>query len=198
VSGADLERELADAVAALSDAQHEDLVLAGVNRIDIGIGMIGAAYGSVVDIHRFEPCADGGLAFVTPIRVHHASTIESTIPDSACRVGDIVDLVYWSINSPDCWALRTGNAEVLGLIPPQFCKPEPVAIHRGPLGWFRHGCAGLVVLSPDPWAVYRLLSQCSSGLLAEDERHAEELRAALEHPWPRPPVLVRKRRHAAL
>lgn len=68
-------------------------------------------------------------------------------------------------------------------------------------GWFRHGCDGLVLLSPDLWAVYRLLTLCTSGLVAEDERHAEELRAALEHPWPHPPpVYVRGRepRHAAL
>lgn len=48
MTGADLTHELRAAVEALTDAQHEDLVLAGVDRLDIGLGMVGAAYGHVV------------------------------------------------------------------------------------------------------------------------------------------------------
>lgn len=196
MSGADLICEHRSAVEGLTDAQHEDLVLAGVDRIDIALGMVGAAYGHVVG-NRFEPHPDGKLAFCTPVRVDpfRPLSLETPAPASASRVGDLVDLVYWHPDAPRRWALRDGVAEVLGLIEPQYCGPEPVAIHRGVLGWFRHGCDGLVILTPDPWTVYRLLSQCTSGLVAEDERHAEELRAALDHPWPRPEVYVREARH---
>ena len=71
-----------------------------------------------------------------------------------------------------------------------------MAVHRGPLGWFRDGCAGLVLLTVQPWEIYRILSQCAAGIVAEDQRHAKELRAALKHPWPHPEVFVRERRHA--
>lgn len=201
MTGLDLASEHAAAVKALTDNQHEDLVLAGVDRVDIALGMVGAAYGHVVG-DRFELRQDGRLAYCTPVRADPTRplSLETPIASSALRLGDLIDIVYWHPEAPRRWALRTGVAEVLGLIEPQYCGPEPVAIHRGVLGWFRHGCDGLVILSPDPWVVYRLLSQCTSGLLAENERHAEELRAALDHPWPRPPVYVRGRepRHAAL
>jgi hypothetical protein len=196
MNAADLARELAAAHEALSDAQHEDFVLAGVDRLDIALGLVGAAYGSVAG-ERFEPHPDGRLAFCTPARIHRSLTIESPVPDSAVRVGELVDLVYWSLNHPERWAMRTGAAECLGLVEPQYCGPEPVAIHRRPLGWLRGGCRGLVLLTRDPWAMYRILCQCSGGLIAEDERHAAELAAALDHPWPHPPeIIVRERRNA--
>jgi len=198
MSGLDLAREHAHAVEALTDAQHEDLVVAGVDRVDIALGMVGAAYGHVVG-ERFEPLPGGKLAYCTPIRVDpfRPLSLETPAPASAVRAGEIVDLILWHPDAPGRWALRAGSAEYLGLIEPQYCGPEPVAIHRSVLGWFRAGCDGLVILSPDPWIVYRLLSQCTSGIVAEDERHAEELRAALEHPWPhRPKVFVSEARHA--
>lgn len=198
MNGGDLSRELAQTLDALTDHQHEELVLAGVDRVDIALGLVGAAYGHVGGDNRFEPHERGKLAFCTPVRCDPFRTgIETPAPASAVRVGDLVDIVFWHPQVPRRWALRTGAAECLGLIPPQFCGPEPVAIHRGVIGWFRSGCDGLVVLTSDPWSVYRLLSQCISGITAEDERHAEELRAALDHPWPhRPEVFVREARHA--
>jgi hypothetical protein len=196
VSGVSLARELAQAVEALSDTQHEELVQAGVDRLDIALGLVGAAYGHVTASNRFDPHPDGRLAFVTPIRCHDPRTLESPVPASAVRVGEIIDLVYWHPAAPRRWALRTGVADCLGLIPPQYCGPEPVAIHRGVVGWFRAGCDGLVILSCDPWRVYGILTQCVSGILAEDPRHAEELRAAIDHPWPHPEVFVREARHA--
>jgi hypothetical protein len=195
MTGADLARELAQAVEALTDQQHEDLVRAGVDRHDIAMGLVGAAYGHVVG-ERFEPHPDGKLAYCTPVRCHYAPTIESPVPASAVRVGDITDLVYWHPEVPRRWALRFGTAECLGLVEPQYLGPDPVAVHSTVLNWFSAGCDGLVILTPDPWGIYRLLSQCAGGIIAEDKRHAEELRAALERPWPRPKVFVREVRHA--
>jgi hypothetical protein len=161
--------------------------------------MIGAAYGHLVGGDRFEPHPCGKLAYCTPVLVDpfRPLSLETPTPASVVRVGDLIDIVYWHPEVSRRWALRIGTAECLGLIEPQFCEPRPVAIHRSVLNWFRHGCDGLVILTPDSWAVYRLLSQCTSGLLAENERHAEELRAVLDHPWPRPEVSVRREaRHA--
>lgn len=191
--GADLTREHAAAVAALTDAQRDDLILTGIDPIDIALGMVGAARGRVVG-DRFEPLPGDRWAYCTPIRVDpfHPLSLETPAPASVLRVGEIIDLVFWRPQQPRRWALRVGAAEYLGLIPPQYCRPERVAIHHGVIDWFRGGCNGLVILSPHPWVTYRVLSQCSSGLVAEDERHAEELRAALDHPWPRPEIFVRR------
>jgi hypothetical protein len=97
---------------------------------------------------------------------------------------------HWHPLFPRTWAVRTGAADVLGLVEPQYCDPEPVEIWRGPLNWFRAGCRGLVLLSREPVDVYRVLSQCGGGIVAEDKVHAKELTAALDHPWPHPPVIV--------
>lgn len=185
-----LAREHAAAVAALSDAQREELVLAGVDRVDIA-GMVGVAYGRVVG-DRFEPHPGGELALCTPVRVDplYPLSLETPVPERALRVGDIIDLVYWHPRYPRDWAVRKGVAEVLGLVPPHYCDPEPVEIWRGPLNWFRAGCRGLVLLSREPADVYRVLSLCSCGIVAEDEQHRRELVAALERPFTHPPVTV--------
>lgn len=195
----ELARELGAAVLALTDAQHEELVQAGVDRLDIAL-LIGAAYGHVVG-DRFEPHPDGGeppppgsVAFCTPIRADpfRPLSIETPVAASALRVGEIIDLVFWHPAAPERWALRTGAAECLGLIEPQCCDPEPVRIHRGIISWFRHRCDGLVILTRDPWRVHCLLSQCRGGLVAEDQRHAADLHQMLDHPWPKPEITVMK------
>lgn len=139
MSTIDLDRELAAAIRALESRHVDELVAAGVDRLDIGLGLVGIARGRV-EGDQFAPADEGGFAFVTPVRTHYPLSFETPIPASALRVGDIIDLVYWHPDYPSAWAVRTGAAEVLGLIEPQYCDPEPTEVWRGPLGWLQAGC----------------------------------------------------------
>jgi hypothetical protein len=138
----------------------------------------------------YEPDPDGGEGFVTPILADSASGPESICPERAVRLGDILDLVLWHPRRPDAWALRTGAAEWLGAIAPQYLEPPPVPIRRSVLVWFRHRCTGVVLLTAERPARYRLLTGCRSGIVVEDARHLAELRSVLKHPWPHPPLFV--------
>lgn len=191
--------ELNAAIDALDEGQRNLLVAHGVGRNDLALGLVGAALIRVEGTTRFAPDPEGRPAFITPVRVQYAETPESVAPDSAVRVGDIVDLVAWHPLRPDRWALRSGAAEWLGCIEPQYAGPHPVPIRRSVLGWFRAGCVGLLPLSQSPADLYRLLTWCVGGVIAEDAEHAAKLRRALERPWPAPRVLVRhqEHRHAA-
>jgi hypothetical protein len=191
VKGIDLNKEMATAIEALTAGHLAELRAAGVGRADIDIGLIGVARGRVEGDH-FAPDDDGGVAFVTPVRTHYPLSFETPIPGDALRLGDIVDLVFWHPRFPRAWAVRRGVAEVLGLVPPQYCEPEPVEVWRGPLNWFRASCRGLLLLSRNSADMYRVLSACSGGIIAEDEAHANELSEVLEHPWPHPPVTFRQ------
>lgn len=188
----DLDKEMVRAISALEDRHVDELIAAGIDRLDIDLGLVGLARGRV-EGQLFAPDDHGGVAFVSPVRTHYPLCFETPIPASALRVGDIVDLVYFHPQYPRTWAVRTGAAEVLGLILPQYCAPEPIEIHRAPLGWLQSGCRGLVLLSRNLADAYRVLSACTGGIVAEDEAHADELRNALERPWPHPPITVRKR-----
>jgi hypothetical protein len=119
-------------------------------------------------------------------------TAEAHDPPHTVRAGELVDLVAWHPRHPHRWALRTGAAEWLGAIEPQYLDPEPVPVWRSPLAWLRVGCVGLVMLSPDPPAAYRVLSGCRGGIVAEDPQHAAALRATLARPWPAPQIIVRR------
>jgi hypothetical protein len=140
----------------------------------------------------FEPDPDGGIAFVSPVRIdpHNPVSPEARAPGPCCRFGALVDLVAWHPLHPDRWALRTDAAEWLGCIEPQYMDPAPVPIRRSVLSWFRAGCTGLVLLSRVPAVQYRLLMDCHGDVIAEDTAHAAKLRQALNRPWPRPRVLI--------
>lgn len=194
----DLAMEMAAAVDALSDGDLDLLASCGVDRADIAMGLVGAALIRVEgEVYSPDPEC-GKSAFITPCRVHDAVSPESTVPDSYCRLGDIVDLVAWHPARPARWALRTGAAEWLGCIEPQYMGPAPVDIRRSPLAWFRAGCTGLVPLGRSAADIYRTLSWCQRHV-AEDVDHAAELDAVLQRPWPAKRVLSTTRRldHAA-
>jgi hypothetical protein len=199
MSGASLAREMNAAVTALSDADLEMLVGYGIDRTDVVVmGMVGAALVRVEGDH-YCPYPEGKKAFLTPARVHCADTPESPVPDSAVRVGNLVDIVAWHPLRPDRWAMRVGSAEWLGCIEPQYQCPDPVPIRRSVLAWLQSGCAGLLALSRSTADIYRLLICCTGGVIAEDYGHAAELRRFLAHPRPAPAVSVAAgdRRHAA-
>jgi hypothetical protein len=71
--------------------------------------------------------------------------------------------------------------------------PDPVPIWRSPLHWLGNDCGGLLLPSRDRRDQYRVLTVCDA-IVAEDERHAAELRKLLRHPWLAPPVYVHRGR----
>lgn len=189
---ADLAAEFIAAVRAIRAEHVAQLRAAGVDLMDIRLGLVGVTRGRLANLHQlFESDDSGALAYVTPVRVDpfHPLSIESPRAASAVRVGDIVDIVAWHPAFPGKFALRVGAATALGLIEPQYLEPDPVRIHRGPLGWLRAGCQGLAPLSSTPADVYRLLTQCRA-IVAEDREHAQALRTMLERPWPIPLITI--------
>lgn len=153
--------------------------------------MIGKTKYLAIGPDRYEPHPSGRWAYVIAARGLYANTPESHCPRRICRHGYLTDLVLWHPRCLDRWRLRTGAAEWLGAIEPQYCEPDPVAIWRSPLRWLQADCEGLVLLTSGRAEYYRVLSNCRGGLVAEDEVHKAELRRILERPWPAPNVMVR-------
>ncbi len=189
---ADLIREYLSALCATRFADLAPLRQAGIG----GPGLaVGPAFASIrIADGRFQLDTHGDAkAFVIPVRVGNPLTAEVSDPIRAVRCGALIDLLAVSPSYPDRSALRVGNATWLGAIEPQFLTPEPVPVWRTPLAWLRNDCRGLVLLSPVRSEQYRVLTVCDS-IVAEDERHAAELREVLDHPWLAPPVYSRRRR----
>jgi hypothetical protein len=144
----------------------------------------------LVDCDVYQPDPDGALAFITPVLVQNAVSPESTWPEAYVRFGSLIDNLAWDPQTPRRWLLRAGLADWLGCCAPQYCDPEPVPIWRSPLGWFRANCVGVVPLTRDPAAAYRLLMGFSA-IVAEDDDHLVELEQILARPWPAPRIIVR-------
>jgi hypothetical protein len=187
-----LTRELAVAIECLSVSDRKTLIAAGIGTETIDAGMIGTARVRVAgDLYEPDPDA-GGIAYVTPIRVDNPVTPEALDPARTVRSGEIVDIVAWHPRHPGRWVTRRGAGEWLGAIQPQYLDPDPVAVARSPLTWLRADCRGLVILSRELPAAYHLLAGCVRGIIAEDPRHAMDLRAILARPWPTPRIFVRE------
>ncbi len=178
--------------AARADMRPIDRNLLVDHGITPGVGtlLVGTAPITLnADRTLYEP--DGGVfstdAFISPVMIEHADTPESASPAQAVRFGQLIDLVAWHPAAPERYALRTGAAEWLGAIEPQYLDPEPVVIHRGVLSWLQARATGLVLLGQEPMSRWRVLSACAS-LQAQGEKHAKELRKALRLPGPVPTV----------
>jgi len=186
-----LAAEMRAASAAITRADIRELEQYGVWPAEVEIHqMIGLARVKLSrDGALYEPDDAGKWAYITPALVHHPLTPESKNPSVSVRYGNLVDLVAWDPVTPGSWALRADNADWLGCVLPQYLAPPPVAIRRSIINWFKAGCTGLVVLTRDLAAAYRLLMGFPSGLTGEDEIHAAQLRRTLRHPWPLPPIL---------
>ena len=134
----------------------------------------------------YQPDDAGRPAWVLPVCVADPMVpdeIEAADPLAVVSAGFVVDLLAFSMAAPGRYALRCGVATVLGCIPPQYCDPDPVPIHRDVTRWLRSECRGLVLLTRDPIEIRRILGHCIS-IEAEDAEHAAELRRMLEMPQP--------------
>ena len=186
----DLRAELLAAVAQLGADDRAELIALGVPADDLycrrlcGLERVSAGNG------LYAPAPDGAAAIITPVRLWHPVGPEAPRPRLYTQWGPIVDLIAWHPADPERWVLRTGAAEWLGCIEPQFMDPDPVPVHRSVLDWLRAGRVGLVLLSDHPMDQYRVLSCCRNGVVAADDEHGRQLRRVLSRPWPHPAVEV--------
>lgn len=206
MTGRDLAAEYA---AALRGTRYADIAplmdFPGQSRAERGqiIRGIALAFPAisriVVENSLYQPDPDGGVAYIIPVRQDFPETPETASPLDAIANGAIIDLLAFHPSRPRRWALRRGVAYWLGAVEPQLgggSETAPAAVWRTPLGWLYSGCSGIVMLTGDPWLRYSILIYLDA-IVAEDERHAADLRQILEHPRPAPPVLVRGARRAA-
>jgi hypothetical protein len=114
--------------------------------------------------------------------------IETSDPAWAISIGPVIDLLAFHPGASGRWALRLGNAVVLGTIEPQYFDPEPVAVHRDITDWLRAECRGIVLLTREPIEAARILRKCMA-IEAEDEAHAAALRRLLKAPEPTWPAI---------
>jgi hypothetical protein len=121
---------------------------------------------------RYRPDPMGAQAFILPVCVGDAARpelIESADPETTISLGHIVDIVAFHPRAPEQWALRCGRATVLGAIPPQYCSPPPVRVHRGVWEWLLSRCDGIVIVTRDPRAAARVLDQIAHIAPGDDE-----------------------------
>lgn len=186
----DLEAEYLAALGDTSPRRRRKLQQAGVPQR--ALDLAGPAYTRVQPVGSalFQPNPDSNLAaWVLPVRVDYPDTPESTDPEAATSLGDIVDLVAFDPELGAQWVLRTGNAEWLGACPPQYLEPPPVPLHRSPIDWLRAGCEGVVCLARAPLEIHRFLCRFAA-LDVADDSHAAELALLLERPPYYPEILV--------
>ena len=111
----------------------------------------------------------------------------SLIVQAYDEAGSLIDLV--AFNSKGRIGSWLGNASVLGgenLPSPRLS--DGLSIFRDPLEWLANSRKGCVIVDAKR---ARIALECSGPLVAQDERHARELRALLRH---EPTVIVRGRR----
>lgn len=162
--------EWADAVAGLTPADRRVLLHHGLRGAEFGEA-IGAA-DILVDRDLYQPDVFGDRAFI--IRV--------------LDWGGGSDLLAFHPATPDAWALREGNATMLGRIEP-FLPDAPTRVWRTPLAWLRGGCRGICILTRDPSERQDILLRCR-GIAAEDIDHAIDLRRLAERPLRTPEIIV--------
>jgi hypothetical protein len=189
MNAAELDAEFLGSLSNTPEAHKAALLKFGIAGREIRFNMVATAPVRLSG-DFYEPDPTGRCAVITPVRIDVPTSPESCTPASSCRFGLTIDLVAWWPSYPGRWALRTGGAEWLGAVEPQFCEPAPVSIRTSVLNWFKAGCTGLVLLSPTPADRYRILSSCRAGVIAEDREHARELRCLLGRSWPTPPILT--------
>jgi len=132
----------------------------------------------------YEPDSTGRAAWVLPVCAidpAYPERIETAEPEAVVSRGATVDLIAFAPEAPGRWALRLGEAPVLGAIEPQYLDPPPVPVHRDVTDWLRAGCGGIMLLTRDPCEAGRILRQCKT-VEAQDRMHAAELRHLIERP----------------
>jgi hypothetical protein len=112
------------------------------------------------------------------------------IPKKDAPVADweLEDILAFDPRKPDHWWLRRGEAVLLGAgALDRLWLGAELQVRRNPLSWLLNSATGCVVLDW-PRAGDRLRSVAT--LLAEDIKHAQDIRCRLQKPLPIPDIRV--------
>ena len=89
----------------------------------------------------------------------------------------VLDLVAWPLTDPGQILTMFGRAPMLGTVnifdATSYTFGRPLNCRRTPLGWWRAGCQGIVVI--DPAAAARLLLDAPGAISGEDFDHSREI-----------------------
>jgi hypothetical protein len=130
----------------------------------------------VFDVAGPVACQNGGF---------YTDRFELTPLGEACLVMSVlsedaettIDLVGWSAQDPEQFALMFGTCGVLGidqlLNPATHYSDEPCPIWRTPWNWLKAGCRGVVIL--DRNEAHSELLQVNGLLAAESVEHGNQL-----------------------
>lgn len=124
---------------ALTD-RHIDR-LAGLGILpEISRRAVGVAYVERFGSGWWQPLEEGG----TPCFVSPAGWWCATMGEWRW----IADLVAWGPNSPEHWALRTGEGLILGaeVADEAARQRRPLELDETPLSWLRRACTGACIL----------------------------------------------------
>jgi hypothetical protein len=171
--------EYQDALLRTTDQDARELVEAGVPAR--AIKLVRPVRTSItVDLASglYRPDPAGKQAWVLPVRTvnlaYPAEWIEVGDLEDVISCGPMLDLIAFAPSRPGHWALRLGEAPVIGAIDPQYLDPDPVPVHRDVTDWLRAGCRGVMLLTGDPHEAGRILRHCEK-VEAEDAAHKAEL-----------------------
>jgi hypothetical protein len=145
---------------------------------------------AVIERDRFQFHKSGRAVCVLPVCGEPDGAIESGDPAMTIRRGLLVDLLAFSPAEPDRWALRRGDANVLGAVELQHREAAPVRVHRTPFDWLRHGATGVVLLTREPALRRMVLAQVWHALIVADTAFGCELRSTIELTGARASILV--------
>jgi hypothetical protein len=139
----------------------------------------------------YEPDEDGRAVWIVPcccVNPLRPEEIEAVDPLDVVATGKVIDLLAFHPGHRERFALRTGNAVVIGCVEPQLMDPARVPVWSDIGDWLRAGCNGIVLLTSDCHQKGRILRRLSS---IEAQQYAQ-VRAALvlpEYPAPLPPAV---------
>ncbi len=184
-----LETEYRGYLQALQKSDAEELTRHGVGMDAVCDLLVGVAR-IRMNGELWEPVAAderGARVFVTPVR-HDRQTmnpldIAARDPAKANIRGEIVDICAWHPLRPGKWALREGDALVLGNVEHSVGRAAARAdrVYRDPRSWLAAGGDGVVILAKDSLARNRVLRELEMRSLnltiTERPRQVARLRA---------------------
>jgi hypothetical protein len=143
------------------------------------------------DKRLFEPDEDGRAVWVMPaccVDPERPEEIECLDPMAVVATGPLIDLVAFHPARRGRFALRIGNAAVLGAVEPQYLDPDCVPVWDDIADWLRDNCRGIVLLTNDCHQKGRILRR----LWSIEAAQPDSVKAWIglpEYPAPLPPAV---------
>jgi hypothetical protein len=133
------------------------------------------AYGIPPSLHRIFSVAayNDGVIYVA-VRRDADLEFESVVPDSAVRVGDIIDIVAFDPKRPAEWWQVYDTTDILGVAHLACANAgEKLWLSSTPLNWLRAGARGICLLDLDDINRRCVLRQFSA-VVCESRAHGHQ------------------------